>query len=125
MCVPGRDVLSALAGNDWRRSRPEEVAMNLFPDLTRRRILRPNWRRAAMGAAIWGALLTPAAKAETIGGALSKAYLSNPDINQQRAAVRASDENIPKANAGYLPTVNAETDAGATSLQATGLGGAV
>jgi outer membrane protein len=52
------------------------------------------------------------ASAETIGGALAKAYLTNPDINQQRAAVRASDENIPKANAGYLPTISGEADTG-------------
>jgi|SRR5579872_56552 outer membrane protein len=66
--------------------------------------------------AVWGialAAMTAAlnwnpANAETLGGALAKAYLSNPDINQQRAAVRASDENIPKANAGFLPTLNAQ-----------------
>jgi outer membrane protein len=46
-------------------------------------------------------------RAETIGGALIKAYLTNPDINTQRAAVRVADENVPKANAGYLPTVTA------------------
>ncbi len=96
--------------------------MGWFQGLTRRNVPRPNWRRGAVVAAIYGALFAPAAKAETIGGALAKAYLSNPDINQQRAAVRASDENIPKANAGYLPTVSAETDAGRTDVEATGLG---
>ena len=96
--------------------------MDCFQGLTRRPVSRPNWRRGAMAAAIFGALFAPAAKAETIGGALAKAYLSNPDINQQRAAVRASDENIPKANAGYLPTVAAETDAALSNVQAAGLG---
>jgi len=96
--------------------------MDCIQGLTTRRISRLNWRRGAMVAAICGALCAPAAKAETIGGALAKAYFSNPDINQQRAAVRASDENIPKANAGYLPTVSAETDAALSTLQATGLG---
>jgi outer membrane protein len=47
-------------------------------------------------------------RAETVGGALIKAYLNNPDINTQRAAVRVADENVPKANAGYLPTVSAQ-----------------
>jgi outer membrane protein len=61
---------------------------------------------AAMGA-IW---LAGPAQAETLSGALAKAYLSNPDINQQRAAVRASDENVPKANAGFLPQVNAQAN---------------
>jgi outer membrane protein len=46
------------------------------------------------------------AGAETISGALVKAYLVNPDINSQRAAVRQTDEGVPSANAGYLPTVS-------------------
>jgi outer membrane protein len=57
------------------------------------------------------ATLPEALRAETIAGALIKAYFNNPDINQQRAAVRASDENVPKAAAGYRPTVTAEADA--------------
>jgi outer membrane protein len=56
-----------------------------------------------------------AAKAETIGGALIKAYLNNPDINAQRAQVRVADENVPKANAGYLPTAQANANAGVQS----------
>jgi outer membrane protein len=47
-----------------------------------------------------------AGSAETIGGALIKAYLTNPDINSQRAAVRQTDEGVPEANAGYLPKVS-------------------
>ena len=43
--------------------------------------------------------------AETISSALSRAYMGNPDLNQQRAATRASDENVSKANGGYRPTV--------------------
>jgi outer membrane protein len=94
-----------------------------FHGLTRRRPSRPNWRRgAAAAAAICFALIAPAAQAETIGGAIAKAYLNNPDINQQRAAVRVADENIPKANSGYLPTVSAEADAARQSLEASGLG---
>jgi outer membrane protein len=51
-------------------------------------------------------------RAETISGALTKAYLTSPDINTQRAAVRVADENVPKANAGYLPTVEATANIG-------------
>jgi outer membrane protein len=61
------------------------------------------------------ALIGASASAETISGALSKAYLNNPDINQQRAAVRATDENIPKANAGYLPLINGQASYGYNS----------
>jgi len=60
-----------------------------------------------------------AARAETIGGALVKAYLNNPDINQQRAAVRVSDENISKAAASGLPSVSATASAGWSVTQAS------
>ena len=43
------------------------------------------------------------ARSESISGALVRAYVTNPDINQQRAATRASDENVSKAVAGYRP----------------------
>jgi outer membrane protein len=56
--------------------------------------------------------LSAGARAETIGGALTKAYLGNPDINQQRAAVRAADENIPKNFAGFLPQASANASVG-------------
>ena len=58
------------------------------------------------------AVTAGAGSAETIGGALIKAYVNNPDINSQRAAVRVADENIPKANAGYLPTITAQGNMG-------------
>jgi outer membrane protein len=70
-----------------------------------RRILR-----AALLAGVGLTIGASAGRAETIGGALVKAYLTNPDINTQRAAVRVADENVPKANAGYLPTVEATGD---------------
>ena len=57
--------------------------------------------------ALTAALLASSAHGETIGGALVKAYLNNPDINTQRAAVRAADEGIPKAEAQGLPTLSA------------------
>jgi len=65
------------------------------------------------GLSLAGAL--GAAQAETVGGALIKAYLNNPDINAQRAQVRVADENVPKANAGYLPTAAANANAGVSS----------
>ena len=64
--------------------------------------------RSALLAAV--ALVTVAgaiARAETMNGALVKAYLINPDINSQRANVRKTDEDVPIANSGYLPTVEA------------------
>lgn len=42
-----------------------------------------------------------------MSGALARAYANNPTLNQQRASVRALDENIPKARAGWLPKATA------------------
>ena len=58
---------------------------------------------AALAVGLLGAPLT--GYAETISAALARAYMGNPDLNQQRAATRASDENVSKANSGYRPTV--------------------
>jgi len=52
------------------------------------------------------------AHAETLQSALSAAYLNNPNLNAQRAATRATDENVPKATAGYRPTVTASGQSG-------------
>jgi outer membrane protein len=41
----------------------------------------------------------------TIEGALTLAYQCNPQLNAQRAATRAIDENVPTALAGYRPKV--------------------
>src|SRR5271168_608624 len=68
-------------------------------------------------ACLW---LSTDARAETIGGALAKAYLNNPNINQQRAAVRVADENIPKNYAGYLPQVSASASGGVENAQIAG-----
>ena len=57
------------------------------------------------------ALLGPAC-AETISGALAKAYMNNPQLNAQRAGTRAVDENVPRATSGFRPTIAATADAG-------------
>jgi outer membrane protein len=47
----------------------------------------------------------PVARAETLGEALVDAYGSNPQILSERALLRATDENVPQALAGWRPTV--------------------
>src|SRR5207244_4035217 len=44
--------------------------------------------------------------AETIESALVKAYQNNPQLNAQRASVRATDEAVPQALSGYRPRVS-------------------
>jgi outer membrane protein len=74
--------------------------------------------RAALLAGAGLAIAAGTGRAETVGGALIKAYLTSPDINAQRAAVRVADEGVPKANAGYLPTVEANGSIGIERGQA-------
>ncbi len=50
--------------------------------------------------------------AETLSSALARAYMSNPTLDAQRASVRATDENVPRALSGYRPSVSAIANAG-------------
>ncbi len=59
----------------------------------------------------WSASLVTA-RAETMNGALERAYGGNPDLNQSRANVRARDEDAPKALAGMRPKASIAANAG-------------
>ena len=60
----------------------------------------------AAAAALLLAFVGPApALADTIEAALVRAYQNNPQLNAQRATVRATDENVPQALSGYRPKV--------------------
>jgi outer membrane protein len=56
------------------------------------------------------------AGAQTLEQAITAAYVNNPTLNAQRAAVRAADENVPKALSGYRPTVTGSASAARTAL---------
>lgn len=47
------------------------------------------------------------ASAETLFGALAKAYQYNSTLNSGRAGVRVTDENVPIAKSGFRPTIGA------------------
>ena len=66
-------------------------------------------RKAALWAAVsTSVLLAPhAVLAETIFGAMAKAYANNPDLNAARAGLRATDESVPIAKSGFRPQVAA------------------
>lgn len=69
--------------------------------------------RILAGTASWILLAAAsAASAETLDGALAKAYGINPTLNAQRASVRVTDENVPRAQALGRPRVNATADVG-------------
>ena len=62
---------------------------------------------AGLSIAIASFPFVAAGRAETMSSALARAYAGNPDLNQQRAGVRATDENLPRASAAWRPTATA------------------
>ncbi|WHO40142.1 TolC family outer membrane protein [Sphingobium sp. AP49] len=52
--------------------------------------------------------LAGAAQAETLQGALAKAYRTNPTLTGARAGQRATDENVPIQKAAGRPTANSQ-----------------
>ena len=67
-----------------------------------RRPARPLVAAALLGASLLG--ISPAA-AETLQGALAKAYQTNPTLNAARANLMATDENVPIQRAAGLPSI--------------------
>src|SRR4051794_26119518 len=65
--------------------------------------------KVSTGAAVAALMLSLAGAtpslADTIEAALVRAYQNNPQLNAQRASVRATDENVPQALSGYRPKV--------------------
>src|SRR6516162_11010640 len=72
---------------------------------------------AAGCAAIAGGVVT--ARADTLEWALVQAYQNNPSLNAQRAALRATDENVPQALSGYRPKLSITTADGYNHQSAT------
>jgi outer membrane protein len=61
------------------------------------------------------------AQAETLESALAQTYRNNPTLNAARAQLRATDEGVPQALAGYRPRVNASMDSGYQHFESTTL----
>lgn len=62
--------------------------------------------------ALLAAILVPVlgsiqVRADTIFDAMAKAYENNPDLNAARAGLRATDEGVTIAKAGWRPQINA------------------
>ena len=63
-------------------------------------------KRTYFSASITLALLLPVfAQAQTLQDALTSAYNTNPQLQAERATLRATDENVPQALANWRPTV--------------------
>jgi outer membrane protein len=67
-------------------------------------------KRIAGGALICALLATASAHAETftLNDALAVAYETNPQLAAAQAQLRATDEGVAEADAGWRPTINAQ-----------------
>ena len=76
------------------------------------------WAIAGIALAAVGMSCRQAA-ADTLEWALVQAYQNNPSLNAQRAALRATDENVPQALSGYRPRLSITASGGAEYQKAT------
>jgi outer membrane protein/adhesin transport system outer membrane protein len=65
-----------------------------------------------LGCALAALLAAGPAGAQTLEEALARAYQTNPQLDAQRAQLRATNELVPQALSGYRPTVEATGSAG-------------
>ena len=76
------------------------------------------WAIAGLAVTAAG-LAAPQAAADTLEWALVQAYQNNPSLNAQRAALRATDENVPQALSGYRPKLSLTANGGVEYEKAT------
>lgn len=81
-------------------------------------MLKKSWGLFAAASVAWATTASPAF-ADTIERALVQAYQNNPQVNAQRAALRATDENVPQALSGYRPKISATGQYGALYTDST------
>jgi len=72
---------------------------------------------ALMIASMGGVAMTSSAQALSLAEALASAYTNNPQLEAQRALLRAVDEQVPQAMAGWRPTVTLNGTAGRQNLE--------
>lgn len=72
------------------------------------RVMKAKLVRIVLGSVMFTAaslLQTPAVLADTLFGAMEKAYVTSPTLDAARAGQRAVDELVPQALSGWRPTV--------------------
>ena len=63
-------------------------------------------------AALLSVLATGPLTAETLRQAMASAYQHNPRLDAERARLRATDEEVPRAKAGFRPQITGSADTG-------------
>ncbi len=82
---------------------------------------RPSFGRSLFLGTIAAAALVAwqgPSRAETLEGALARAYAASPTVNAQRANVRGVDENVPRALSTARPRVTGTADVGINYTEA-------
>ena len=99
MGTRSRESLAALQA--WARA-PWRVAVCLAPALA----------FALAGALPLALASAQTASAETLRDALMATYKNNPRLDAERARLRATDEEVPRAQSGYRPIISGTADYG-------------
>ena len=73
--------------------------------------------RSAVLAALVSVLCAGTACAQTLPDTLVRVYQNNPQLNAERARLRATDETVPQALSGYRPQVSAGLSAGVQGVK--------
>jgi len=78
----------------------------------RQRLRQQQWRRAGAIAAAFllSVTLQGPVSAESLRDALANAYKLNPRLDAERARLRATDEEVARANSGFRPNVSGTAD---------------
>lgn len=77
-----------------------------------RSVVRQRWRASVNACALAAAVVSVPApvNAETLLEALASAYRDNPRLDAERARLRATDEDVSRAQSGYRPQIGASAD---------------
>lgn len=70
--------------------------------------MKVHWVRVLLSGvafSVAAAMQTVSASADSLFGAMEKAYVTNPTLNAARAGQRATDELVPQALSGWRPTI--------------------
>ncbi|WP_207462248.1 TolC family outer membrane protein [Azospirillum sp. SYSU D00513] len=90
--------------------------------------LRSRFARRLLATALSLGVLAGAAGtagAQSLEEALAQAYNNNPTLGAQRARLRAVDEGVPQAKAGYRPTLSATANLGRSAGETAFQGGRI
>ena len=76
-----------------------------------------NWSSILVSMVIASGFHAASASAQTLEEALSAAYSNNPSLAAARAALRATDEQVPQALSGWRPTLSINGSAGTAAIR--------